>query len=82
MRPFVGPLRMEGSRERLFKPCKFSWIVRGAGEWRRVSGGEGEWRRGSGGEGMEEEQERGKEKGERVSGEGGEQGMGKYNNST
>ena len=45
MRPFVGPLRMEGSRERLFKPCKFSWIVRGAGKWRRGSG-EGEWRRG------------------------------------
>ena len=52
MRPFVGPLRMEGSRERLFKPCKFSCIVRGVGEWR--GSGEGEWKK--------EQRERGKER--------------------
>jgi len=34
MRAFVGPFRMDGSSERLLRPCRFSCTMRDVSEWR------------------------------------------------
>ena len=45
MRDFVGPFRMDGSSERLLRPCRFSCTVRDVSEWRWEVGGKrgGRW---------------------------------------